>query len=350
VVTSALPPHRLEKADRSVVQEIAQELARAPTIANDGGVVPQWLGETLREALKLELFLAYRPTRRKDALWGLGERVAHGPPGFFDAYEEAIARFPTPFHYDPLRPPLEQRDRVLARADICQHDGDGECVVDAVWPAFGIARHDQLRVLVCGGPLVRAWVGGLREEPFRPREKTMLAALGPALRRHTGLRRKLLDAGLARAGLEAAVGILAAPAFVMDPDGHVMYANPVAVELFDREPAEVTARLRRALAGADPASEVAPLSPSGARPVFLVVLREAGSSLESRLALARAQWKLTARELDVLRLLVMGESNKEIAAHLGCHEGNVERHVTSLLRKAHCDSRSRVVAKFWTAR
>jgi DNA-binding NarL/FixJ family response regulator len=68
------------------------------------------------------------------------------------------------------------------------------------------------------------------------------------------------------------------------------------------------------------------------------------------LTLAVQRWSVTPREVDVLRRIVLGDSNKEIAGRLGCHEGNVERHVTSLLRKCGCESRSRLVARFWTAR
>jgi DNA-binding CsgD family transcriptional regulator len=57
---------------------------------------------------------------------------------------------------------------------------------------------------------------------------------------------------------------------------------------------------------------------------------------------------VTRRERDVLRQIVEGDASKEIAQKLGLHEGSVERHVTSILRKARCDSRSRLIAKFWT--
>jgi two-component system nitrate/nitrite response regulator NarL len=42
---------------------------------------------------------------------------------------------------------------------------------------------------------------------------------------------------------------------------------------------------------------------------------------------------LTRRERDVLRLLVDGHSNKEIAERLGIREQTVEDHVSTLLKK-----------------
>ncbi len=76
----------------------------------------------------------------------------------------------------------------------------------------------------------------------------------------------------------------------------------------------------------------------------------AADAFERRLVSARQIWGTTPREFAVLRPLAMGDSNKEIAGRLGCHEGSVERHVTALLRKARCDSRARLVARFWSGR
>jgi DNA-binding NarL/FixJ family response regulator len=49
---------------------------------------------------------------------------------------------------------------------------------------------------------------------------------------------------------------------------------------------------------------------------------------------------LTRRERDVLRLLVEGDSNREIAERLGIREQTVKDHVSALLKKF--DARSRV--------
>jgi len=51
---------------------------------------------------------------------------------------------------------------------------------------------------------------------------------------------------------------------------------------------------------------------------------------------------LTARELDVVRLLPKGLSNKAIAQELGIGEGTVKSHVSSILTKLNLDSRTQV--------
>lgn len=54
---------------------------------------------------------------------------------------------------------------------------------------------------------------------------------------------------------------------------------------------------------------------------------------------------LTARELDVLRCVVDGLRNKEIAAELGVSENTVKFHLRNILDKLHAQSRSEVVAR-----
>jgi DNA-binding CsgD family transcriptional regulator len=71
-------------------------------------------------------------------------------------------------------------------------------------------------------------------------------------------------------------------------------------------------------------------------------------AVEVRLELATPAWKLTPRQTDVLRLVARGDSNKDIAAALGCAENTIELHVTALLRRAGVSSRTQLVARFWT--
>lgn len=54
---------------------------------------------------------------------------------------------------------------------------------------------------------------------------------------------------------------------------------------------------------------------------------------------------LSARELDVLRLVAEGRANKEIAASLGIGEGTVKSHLANLLSKLDAHSRTEAVAR-----
>ena len=54
---------------------------------------------------------------------------------------------------------------------------------------------------------------------------------------------------------------------------------------------------------------------------------------------------LTDRELDVLRQVVAGKRNKEIAGELGISENTVKFHLRNILDKLHAQSRAEVVAR-----
>jgi len=57
---------------------------------------------------------------------------------------------------------------------------------------------------------------------------------------------------------------------------------------------------------------------------------------------------LTARELEILRLVAAGEANKEIAAHLVISERTARTHVSNILRKLGLSSRTQ--AALWAVR
>lgn len=55
---------------------------------------------------------------------------------------------------------------------------------------------------------------------------------------------------------------------------------------------------------------------------------------------------LTRRELDVLRLMVGGETNAGIARHLVVSEGTVKFHVKNILRKMHAANRAEATSRY----
>jgi len=67
------------------------------------------------------------------------------------------------------------------------------------------------------------------------------------------------------------------------------------------------------------------------------------ASVATKLAERVVGSELTARELDVIRLMVVGKANKEIAAALGVTEGTVKAHVNSILDKLGAAGRTEAV-------
>ena len=330
------------------LRAIEAQLSIIPEAPFGTGPVPQWLVPALGKLFRCERVCAYRP-RGGDDVWGLGDYVTAEGETFFARYDEELRGTPTPFHYDPLHPETEQRNRALTLRETHTHGPETTCVIDDMWPRRGLVGHDQLRALVCDGPVLLAWVGGLREEPFTACERDLLNALVRPMQRALSLRRILLDGGLAVSGLAAALEAIGSPAFVARRDGAVTHVNSLGSALLEGRRRAVQERLRNAIAGGDHVSSVARLDAPGLPESFLVMLRDAEGVLCARLVDVQRRWGVTHRELEVLRWVVSGDSNKEIALKVRLHESSVERHVTALLRKAKCDARSRLVACFWTS-
>jgi DNA-binding CsgD family transcriptional regulator len=75
---------------------------------------------------------------------------------------------------------------------------------------------------------------------------------------------------------------------------------------------------------------------------------DAGTLFAARLERAAREWRLTPRHIEVAALVVRGLANKEIASRLACAVHTVELHVTEMLKRSGLDSRSALVAAFWS--
>jgi DNA-binding CsgD family transcriptional regulator len=75
----------------------------------------------------------------------------------------------------------------------------------------------------------------------------------------------------------------------------------------------------------------------------------AGPWLDVRQQLA-SQWCLTARQEQVALLMVLGESNKHIAAKLQVSERTVELHAHAVLSRAQLPNRTALAAHFFNAK
>jgi DNA-binding NarL/FixJ family response regulator len=101
--------------------------------------------------------------------------------------------------------------------------------------------------------------------------------------------------------------------------------------LKDSDAGEVSAAIRAAHRGE------LPLDPAVARDLTLSLRSEPGPDAE-----------LTTREIEILRLLGVGKSNKEIAGELQISERTTRTHVSNVLRKLRLPSRTQ--AALWAVR
>jgi DNA-binding CsgD family transcriptional regulator len=92
------------------------------------------------------------------------------------------------------------------------------------------------------------------------------------------------------------------------------------------------------------------LASLGARPAAAILIRELRALGERRVpreprpATSAHPAGLTAREVDVLRLLAAGMRNAEIAAHLVVSPRTIDHHVSAVLRKLNVSTRSQAIA------
>jgi DNA-binding CsgD family transcriptional regulator len=166
------------------------------------------------------------------------------------------------------------------------------------------------------------------------------------LRRRLWLERQLDVSDFALAALDEALALLPGAAFVVELGGRIVHANPAG----RRTLAEGGKGTRERVAASVRAPErdgpftLIPLAARGA-PDYLLAIARAGTPREGAdPALLARRWGLTARQTQVLALLLRGYANRSIAADLQCALNTVEHHVTAVLAKAGVDSRAELIA------
>jgi DNA-binding CsgD family transcriptional regulator len=152
-------------------------------------------------------------------------------------------------------------------------------------------------------------------------------------------------AGIASAALGAALEAIPSPAFIVRVPSTILQANARGRSLLHSQQEHVLGLVRSA---APPPRGPVRFPIESAPDHVVVVLHDLEGDARSRLAAVTRRWGLTPRQSAVLALVAQGESNRTVAGRLGCSEKTVELHVSALLAKTRCASRSQLVASFWT--
>ncbi len=305
----------------------------------------------LAQALELQYASAHRQVPILDGDgWGLAYVSSHPRPyssTIRSEYGEFIRTSPQATgSYNPLRPERDQRNRVIFLAQV-RVTAATERLLYQVFPAMGLAGLDQIRVLLCDDRRLQAWLGGFRPDPFRERDRRILAGIVPALVERLRLEEALFATAVMENGLEAALGLLGAPAFLIDGCARVVVASESGLRLLQSEPRATRERLLASLGGQAHRDVIVPVRQTSGTSWHLVVLRSHDPRLDERLARATRMWKLTPRQSEVLGLVVHGDANKTIADKLDCAAGTIELHVSAILSKAQAASRAALIAMFW---
>lgn len=303
----------------------------------------------LRELLRARTTIAYAIHVGTDERAVVDFVYADGGPATLQADTTAyFSGAPVPWgQFNPSRPERAQQNRVLT-TDQLPTDRPVP-IRQELFPKLGVHEDDQLRVLVCEGDSLLAWVGAFRPEPFGPADRKLLADLVPALRHRLTLERLLSLSVVHEAAMVAALEELPGAAYLVREGGAITHANSAGRARLETRRVDVQQALAEVLRGAPQTTfQLSRLSAPGLSPHYLAVER-APRPTAAALAYQRAQrWGLTPRQSEVLALIAEGLSNRAIAARLGCAEGTVEIHVSAVLDKAGAESRAQLVARVWS--
>ncbi|MDB4946050.1 MAG: LuxR family transcriptional regulator [Labilithrix sp.] len=299
--------------------------------------------------------LAYRPELTAQG-WATEQMVHSGDARAAHLAQLATSYFPqAPLrygHYDALLVEADQRNRLVGDREFRAMLASGESpVVRSVYRPSGVLPLGHARVVISDGPFMLCWLGLWREEPFSAEEEASVASIVPALGDHLAAER-LLWGGTPGSfdAVSQTLELVARPAFVMNAAGQLAFVNAAARALIDRDRAvldDVTDAAVRGIASPRVHS-ITRVASAGAQSHFIVLTTEEEESVDARLAAVVRDHRLTATQARVLALLVRGDANKDIATKLRCAPRTVELHVTAVLKKCGADSRTRLIAWFWT--
>ncbi|MGE5186007.1 MAG: hypothetical protein ACM31C_28320, partial [Acidobacteriota bacterium] len=250
---------KVSTRDAHQLRAIATELA---VLRLDGTSVLAEVLPEIRTLLDVDGMLCMCPVERPTG-WAVERFDADhmpNPTKFRRTWLEFLARAPRRYAwYDPIRPEPWQRNKVLDALDIIpQGELEASPIYERVLRPFSLHAHHQLRALVCDGASLLAWFGTFQQDTPTARQRQLLAALVPAMRRRLALERRLAAAPRVELALEAALDRLGAPAFVLDGSGRVQAANRSGEALLAARRTDVRRALVDAVAGraADPSFEL----------------------------------------------------------------------------------------------
>jgi DNA-binding NarL/FixJ family response regulator len=337
----------LALADRSRIADIQHSLA----VYVDGGppALTQVLGP-VRELLRFDLVVAYGIEEDGSGFAPSFLEMEGGRVGLTTArriFREFMSGQRVRFGgYDPRKPEPWNRNKPLLYSDIARQGIRTTPMAELLLPRMSVHVSEQLRVLVCEGPSLLAWFGGFRDvraDPYTQRDRRVLGAMVPSLRRRLVLERTIGSAGTTQAALEIALEAIAAPAFLLTSAGAPVLANASGRAALDAGPTALGTKLRNAVRS--PRCDefrVTPVESAGSPRHYLAVGR-AEPRVRAMVHDAARRWGLSSRQTDVLRWIVEGVSNARVGAELGIAERTVETHVTAILQRAQVGSRAGLI-------
>jgi len=143
----------------------------------------------LRRLLEAPKAAAFRPVRTQRGFTTEFLFLDGFPAGADKLVIEWLAKAPADaFAYDPSHPAPDQRNVVRrSRAWLPAETVAALPMVRDLFPKVGLAGCDQIRVLVCAGEELLAWVGAFRERSFTDEDERRFSQILPSLQSRLAL-------------------------------------------------------------------------------------------------------------------------------------------------------------------
>lgn len=252
--------------------------------------------------------------------------------------------------YNALRPEPAQRDCVLRSDELAVLTrGKSVEVERALYTRIGALGEDTMRVLVCDGPSMLAWVGIIQPTPTTERQRELFERLVPAFRKRLEFERVLAQSMLADAALVVALEEIPGAAWMVGPNGRVEYANTAGRARLDADREGMRAALLECTAGPmavpNPRFRIAGVRDATGGVAHIVVETPEMTSSADGVGDAANRLGLTPAQTRVFEHVARGASNATIAGELGVAERTVEAHVTAILMKAQVPSRAALIVQ-----
>jgi DNA-binding CsgD family transcriptional regulator len=191
------------------------------------------------------------------------------------------------------------------------------------------------------------WFGSFHSGAVQPRHRALLRRLIAPMRRRLSIDRTLAVALRQQASLHAVLDELGAPAMLVGRDGRLQENNAAARALSDQRPGELRAAIADAIKGQPSriSIDLVPIEERGTSCGWLALVRDArDEQMVACISRAQSCWRLTARQIQVLRRIICGQANLAIAIALGVSERAIELQVAKLLERVGAVSRAALVA------
>ena len=312
-----------------------------------GGFLPE-----LREALGFDAMIYLQPIERA-AGWVCEAFEADGvanPVRMRRACTEYFEATAQPIPWLDLRhPPENQANRAIdLQALVGSERYRNSSLYGRIIAPTELAEHFVARLLVCEGSNLLAWICGFSQDAITVAQLESFTRVASPVGERVRIERLLGNAPRVRAALEETLQQIGAPALLVDERLRVLEMNRAARELLSTRREDVLTSIAAVRARKAPALPftITLVSANGQPEQFLAVMRprSAESRMSLSVTLSANRWKLTQRQAEVLRLLVRGDSNAQIATALAISPRAAELHIAAVFERAGVDSRPELVA------